>query len=245
MGITRHGHTERLDLADPTLREWECTVVGVDPDRGIVLDRSAFYPGGGGQPPDHGVLLWNGVQTRIVGAVKGDDLYLVAAEGDPVPAAGTAVAGAIEDARRTLLMRTHSGLHVLGGVVFRDFGALVTGGNMEPGEARMDFNLPDLPDGFKATVEERVNAEVTADRAVEVRVLPRAEALAIPDIIRTQTNLIPPDETEVRIVDITGLDTQADGGTHVASTRQIGRVQVTKVENKGRQNRRVRVKIVD
>jgi misacylated tRNA(Ala) deacylase len=245
MGITRHGHTERLDLADPTLREWECTVVGVDPDRGIVLDRSAFYPGGGGQPPDHGVLLWNGVQTRIVGTVKGDDLYLVAAEGDPVPAAGTAVAGAIEDARRTLLMRTHSGLHVLGGVVFRDFGALVTGGNMEPGEARMDFNLPDLPEGFKATVEERVNVEVTADRAVEVRVLPRAEALAIPDIIRTQTNLIPPDETEVRIVDITGLDTQADGGTHVASTRQIGRVQVTKVENKGRQNRRVRVKIVD
>ena len=245
MGITRHGHTERLDLADPTLREWECTVVGVDPDRGIVLDRSAFYPGGGGQPPDHGVLLWDGVQTRVVGTVKGDDLYLVPAEGDPVPAAGTAVVGAVEDARRSLLMRTHSGLHVLGGVVFRDFGALVTGGNMEPGEARMDFNLPDLPEGFKATVEERVNAEVVADRAVEVRVLPRAEALAIPDIIRTQTNLIPPDENEVRIVDITGLDTQADGGTHVASTRQIGRVQVTKVENKGRQNRRVRVKILD
>ena len=245
MGITRHGHTERLDLADPTLREWECTVVGVDPDRGIVLDRSAFYPGGGGQPPDHGVLLWDGVQTRVVGTVKGDDLYLVPADGDPLPAAGTAVVGAVEDARRTLLMRTHSGLHVLGGVVFRDFGALVTGGNMEPGEARMDFNLPDLPEGFKATVEERVNAEVAADRAVEVRVLPRAEALAIPDIIRTQTNLIPPDENEVRIVDITGLDTQADGGTHVASTRQIGRVQVTKVENKGRQNRRVRVKILD
>ena len=245
MGITRHGHTERLDLADPTLREWECTVVGIDPERGIVLDRSAFYPGGGGQPPDHGVLLWNGVQTRVVGTVKGEDLYLVPAEGDPVPAAGTAVVGAVEDARRTLLMRTHSGLHVLGGVVFRDYGALVTGGNMEPGEARMDFNLPDLPEGFKATVEELVNAEVAADRAVEVRVLPRAEALAIPDIIRTQTNLIPPDETEVRIVDITGLDTQADGGTHVASTRQIGRVQVTKVENKGRQNRRVRVKIVD
>ena len=210
----------------------------------IVLDRSAFYPGGGGQPPDHGVLLWDGVQTRIVGTVKGDDLYLVPTEGDPVPAAGTAVVGAVEDARRTLLMRTHSGLHVLGGVVFRDFGALVTGGNMEPGEARMDFNLPDLPEGFKATVEERVNAEVTADRAVEVRVLPRAEALAIPDIIRTQTNLIPPDETEVRIVDITGLDTQADGGTHVASTSMVGRVEVTKMENKGRGFRRLRIRIV-
>jgi misacylated tRNA(Ala) deacylase len=245
MGITHHGHTERLDLADPTLREWPATVVGVDPDRGIVLDRSAFYPGGGGQPPDHGVLLWEGVQTRIAGTVKGDDLYLVPVQGDPVPAAGTAVTGAIEDARRSLLMRTHSGLHVLCGVVFRDFGALVTGGNMEPGEARMDFNLPEVPEGFKATIEERVNAEVAQDRAVEVRVLPRAEALAIPDIIRTQTNLVPPEETEVRIVDITGLDVQADGGTHVASTKQIGRIQVTKVENKGRQNRRVRVRIVD
>jgi misacylated tRNA(Ala) deacylase len=245
MGISHHGRTERLDLADPTLREWECTVVGVDPERGIVLDRSAFYPGGGGQPPDHGVLLWQGVQTRIVGTQKGDDLYLVPAEGDPVPPPGTAVTGAIEDTRRTLLMRTHSGLHVLCGVVFRDYGALVTGGNMEPGEARMDFNLPDLPEGFKAKVEDAVNAEVTADRKVEIQVLPRAEALAIPDIIRTQTNLIPPDEIEVRIVDITGLDVQADGGTHVASTRQIGRLQVVKVENKGRQNRRVRVRVVD
>jgi len=245
MPITHHGHTERLDLADPTLREWDCAVLGVDPDRGIVLDRSAFYPGGGGQPPDHGVLLWGGVQTRIVGTTKGDELYLVPADGDPVPPPGTAVRGAVEDARRSLLMRTHSGLHVLCGVVFRDFGALVTGGNMEPGEARMDFNLPDLPAGFKATIEDRVNAEVAADRAVEVRVLPRAEALAIPDIIRTQTNLVPPEETEVRIVDITGLDVQADGGTHVASTRQIGRVQVVKVENKGRQNRRVRVRISD
>ena len=245
MGISHHGHTERLDLADPTLREWTATVVGVDPERGIVLDRSAFYPGGGGQPPDHGVLLWQGVQTRITGTVKGDDLYLVPAEGDPVPAAGTAVQGALEDTRRSLLMRTHSGLHVLCGVVFRDFGALVTGGNMEPGEARMDFNLPEVPDGFKATVEDRVNAEIANDRVVEVRVLPREEALAVPDIIRTQTNLIPPEETEVRIVDITGLDVQADGGTHVASTKQIGRVQVVKVENKGRQNRRVRVKVVD
>ncbi len=245
MGITHHGRTERLDLADPTLREWECTVVGVDPERGIVLDRSAFYPGGGGQPPDHGVLLWQGIQTRIVGTQKGDDLYLVPADGDPVPEPGTAVTGAVEDDRRTMLMRTHSGLHVLCGVVFRDYGALVTGGNMEPGEARMDFNLPELPEGFKAKVEEAVNAEVTADRAVQIQVLPRDQALAIPDIIRTQTNLIPPDETEVRIVDITGLDVQADGGTHVASTRQIGRLQVVKVENKGRQNRRVRIRIAD
>ena len=245
MGVTEHGRTHRLDLIDPTLREWECTVLHSSPEDGIVLDRSAFYPGGGGQPPDHGVLLWQGVQTRVVGTRKGDDLYLIPAEGDPLPPVGAAVTGAVEDPRRTMLMRTHSGLHVLCGVVFRDFGALVTGGNMEPGEARMDFNLPDVPPGFKTRLEELVNTEVAADRAVAVKVLPRAEALALPDIIRTQTNLIPADEQEIRIVDIVGLDVQADGGTHVASTRQIGRVQVVKVESKGKANRRVRVRIAD
>ncbi|MEU6074580.1 alanyl-tRNA editing protein [Micromonospora sp. NPDC047074] len=245
MGVTHHGHTHRLDLADPTLRQWECTVLHADPEQGIVLDRSAFYPGGGGQPPDHGVLLWQGVQTRIVGTRKGDEFWLIPAEGDPLPPAGTAVTGAVEDERRTRLMRTHSGLHVLCGVVFRDFGALVTGGNMEPGEARMDFNLPEVPPDFKTRIEELVNAEVVADRAVAVRVLPRDDALALPDIIRTQSNLIPPEEQEVRIVDIVGLDVQADGGTHVASTAQIGKVQVVKVESKGRANRRVRVRLVD
>ncbi|GIF70735.1 alanyl-tRNA editing protein [Asanoa siamensis] len=245
MGVSEHGRTHRLDLIDPTLREWECTVLHSSPEDGIVLDRSAFYPGGGGQPPDHGTLLWQGTQTRIVGTRKGDDLYLLPAEGDPLPPAGTAVTGAVEDDRRTMLMRTHSGLHVLCGVVFRDFGALVTGGNMEPGEARMDFNLPEVPPDFKAKLEELVNTEVTADRAVAVKVLPRAEALALPDIIRTQSNLIPADEQEIRIVDIVGLDVQADGGTHVASTRAIGRVQVVKVESKGKANRRVRVRIAD
>lgn len=244
MGVTFSGRTHRLDLADPTLRQWECTVLFSDPVEGIVLDRSAFYPGGGGQPPDHGVLLWQGVQTRIVGTRKGDDPYLIPAEGDPVPPVGATVTGAVEDERRTMLMRTHSGLHVLCGVVFRDFGALVTGGNMEPGEARMDFNLPEVPPDFKARLEELVNAEVVADRRIDVRVLPRADALAIPDIIRTQTNLIPPGEQEVRIVDIVGLDVQADGGTHVAATGQVGKVQVVKVESKGRANRRVRIRVV-
>src|SRR5215475_7781007 len=245
MGVTHHGRTYRLDLADPTLREWQCTVLASDAEQGIVLDKSAFYPGGGGQPPDHGVLLWNGVQTRIAGTRKGDDLYLIPEPGDPLPPVGTEVTGAVEDGRRTLLMRTHSGLHVLCGVVFRDFGALVTGGNMEPGEARMDFNLPEVPADFKARLEELVNAEVVADRAVTVKVLPRDEALALPDIIRTQANLIPVDEQEIRIVDINGLDVQADGGTHVASTSQVGKVSVVKVESKGKANRRVRVRLVD
>lgn len=245
MGVTHHGRTARLDLADPTIREWQCTVLASDAESGIVLDTSAFYPGGGGQPPDHGVLLWEGVQTRIVGTRKGDDLYLLPEPGDPLPPVGTVVTGALEDARRSMLMRTHSGLHVLCGVVFRDFGALVTGNSMEPGEARMDFNLPEVPPDFKTRLEELVNAEVIADRRVAVKVLPREEALGLPDIIRTQSNLIPVDETEIRIVDIVGLDTQADGGTHVASTAQIGKVVVVKVESKGKANRRVRVRLAD
>jgi misacylated tRNA(Ala) deacylase len=189
------------------------------------------------------VLLWGGVQTRIVGTRRGDDLRLIPHEDDPVPGAGTAVRGAIEDGRRTALMRTHSGLHLLSGVVFRDFGALLTGGNMEPFEARMDFNLPEVPPGFKEAVAEACAVEVAADRAIEVSTLPREQAFQIPDIIRTATNLLPPDLEVVRIVDIVGLDTQADGGTHVASTRQIGSIEVVKVENKGKGFRRLRIRI--
>lgn len=245
MGTETHGRTERLELADQSLREWDATVLDSTPE-GIVLDRSAFYPGGGGQPPDHGTLLWGGVQTRIVGTRRGEDLVLVPADGDPVPPVGAVVRGAVEDDRRTALMRTHSGLHLLSGVVFRDFGALVTGGNMEPLEARMDFNLPEVPEGFKERVGEACEVEVAADRAIEVGSLPRAEAFAThPDLIRTATDLLPPGLEVVRIVDIVGLDTQADGGTHVASTRQIGRIEVVKVENKGKGFRRLRVRLSD
>jgi len=239
-----HQHTERLDLLDSTLREWQATVLDVD-DNGIVLDRSAFYPGGGGQPPDHGVLLWSGVQTAIVGARRGDDIRLIPADGDPIPPPGTPVRGALEDERRTALMRTHSGLHLLSGVVFRDFGALVTGSNMDPLTGRLDFNLEEVPPGFKEAVEEACNVEVTADRAIEAYELSRAEAFEIPDIIRTATNLLPAEIEIVRIVDIKGLDVQADGGTHVASTQQIGAIRVLKVENKGKGFRRIRVALED
>jgi misacylated tRNA(Ala) deacylase len=239
------GRTDRLELTDQTLREWDAVVLDASAE-GIVLDRSAFYPGGGGQPPDHGVLLWGGVQTRIVGARRGDELELLPAEGDPVPPVGTPVRGAVEDDRRTALMRTHSGLHLLSGVVLRDFGALVTGGNMEPLEARMDFNLPEVPEGFKDRVAEACNVEVRADRAIEVSTLPRAEAFAThPDLIRTATDLLPPELEVVRIVDIVGLDTQADGGTHVTSTAQIGRLEVVKVESKGKGFRRLRIRLAD
>jgi misacylated tRNA(Ala) deacylase len=237
-------HTHRLDLADPTLREWDATVLQSSAEDGIVLDRSAFYPGGGGQPPDEGVLLWGGVRTRIAGTRKGDEQYLIPAEGDPVPPAGTAVRGALDDERRTALMRTHSGLHVLCGVVFRDYGSLVTGGNMEPLTARMDFDMTEVPEGFRDRVAEACNAEIGADRAIRVSSLPREEAFKIPDIIRTATNLVPPEVEVVRIVDVVGLDTQADGGTHVASTAMIGRIEVTKLENKGKGFRRIRIAIV-
>ena len=153
--------------------------------------------------------------------------------------------GAVEDERRTALMRTHSGLHVLCGVVFRDFGALVTGGNMEPLTARMDFNLPEVPEGFRDTVEAACNAEIRTDRRIDVRVLPRDEAFALPDIIRTATNLVPPEVKEVRIIDIVGLDQQADGGTHVASTAAVGRIEVAKIESKGKGFRRLRIRIGD
>ncbi|AQZ67040.1 alanyl-tRNA editing protein [[Actinomadura] parvosata subsp. kistnae] len=244
MSTDLHGRTQRLELSDQTLRDFEAVVLDATPE-GIVLSRSAFYPGGGGQPADHGVLLWQGVETRIVGVRKGDDLYLIPAEGDPIPPVGTVVEGAVADARRSALMRTHSGLHVLCGVVFRDYGCLVTGGNMDELSARMDFNLPEVPPGFKEAVEDACNAEIVADRRIDVKVLPRSEAFAIPDIIRTATNLVPETVQDVRIVDIVGLDTQADGGTHVASTKQIGRIKVAKIESKGRGFRRLRIQISD
>lgn len=235
------GRTERLELTDASLREWDACVLASDPEVGIVLDRSAFYPGGGGQPPDHGVLLWGGVQTRIVDVRRGVDQALVPVDGDPLPPVGTIVRGAIEDDRRTALMRTHSGLHLLSGVVFRDFGALVTGSNMDPLSGRLDFNLDEVPPGFKEAVEEACNAEVRVDRAIRAYSLPRDAAMAIPDVIRTATNLLPPELEVVRIVDIDGLDVQADGGTHVASTVQIGTMRVAKVENKGKGFRRIRI----
>jgi misacylated tRNA(Ala) deacylase len=244
MDIEHYGRTHRLDWVDPTLREWRCTVLWsdpADPESGIVLDRSAFYPGGGGQPPDTGVLLWGEVQTRIRGSRKAEDLFLLPDPGDPVPPVGTVLQGAIEDERRSLLMRTHSSLHVLCGIVYRDFGAAVTGGNMKPAEARMDFNLPDIPAGFKAAVEDAVNAEIGRDRPITTRFMARADVLVDPSLIRTAAVAPPGDDPELRIVDIDGLDVQADGGTHVASTRQIGRARVTKVENKGSRNRRVRI----
>jgi misacylated tRNA(Ala) deacylase len=235
--------TLRLELTDPTLREWDAVVLSAGPD-GIVLDRSAFYPGGGGQPPDAGVLLWGGVQTRIAGARKtADEVYLLPADDEPVPPAGTTVRGALDDDRRSALMRTHSALHLLNGVVWRDFGLLVTSAGMEPLEGRMDFDLPEVPAGFREQVQEACAAEIEADRQIVVREMPRPEAFAIEQVARAARDLVPETIQQVRIVEIVGLDVEADGGTHVASTRQIGRLEIVKVENKGKGFRRLRIRL--
>jgi misacylated tRNA(Ala) deacylase len=164
-------------------------------------------------------------------------------EGD-IPALKTQVHGVIDWDRRYSLMRTHTALHILCGVIFRDFGSQVTGGNMEPLKARMDFELAQMSSDFCQDIETRVNREIQASRPVSVRVIPREEAFKIPDLIRTKINLLPEGISEVRIVDIEGLDLQADGGTHVANTREVGQIKVVGYENKGKINKRLRIVVV-
>ncbi len=231
--------TVPLYWRDQSLTEWTATVVESSAEA-VVLDESAFYPGGGGQPPDAGQLEWSGVFTRIEGASASG---LVPVEGDPVPPVGTVVQARLDDVRRRQLMRTHSGLHVVCGVVYRDYGAVVTGSNMEPLLGRMDFNLTEVPSGFKEDLERVVNEEIARDRAILDRVVSREDAMADPDVMRTAQNLIPPEVQEIRVIDVDGLDKQADSGTHVASTRQIGEVRIAKIENKGRGFRRVRISL--
>jgi misacylated tRNA(Ala) deacylase len=236
-----HPHTHRIELTDASVREWDAHVLSADREQGIVLDRSAFYPGGGGQPPDAGVLLWGGVRTRIVGArLHTDDVQLIPHEDDPLPLVGASVRGALDDVRRSMLMRTHSAMHVLSAIVYRDFGAKVTGSAMDPGIGRMDFNLTDMPTDFKQAVEDACNAAIQADHPVQVRFVPLDEIGPLVELSRAEDVRLPAGLAEVRIVDLVGLDTQADGGTHVASTRQIGTMRVVKTESKGRGFRRVR-----
>jgi misacylated tRNA(Ala) deacylase len=223
-------------------------VVETDRGPGIVLDRTVFYPGGGGQPADTGWVesADGSASWTVVAATKqGDDVvHLIAAGVDP-PVVGGAVCAAIDWDRRHLLMRTHTALHALCGVVWRDYGAQVTGGNMEPGSGRMDFEFERMSGELVATIEAAVNRELAAARDVRVNVLPRDEAFAIPDLIRTKINLLPPGITEVRTIEIVGLDLQADGGTHVANTSEVGPIRVTGYESKGRINKRIRIELAE
>lgn len=237
--------TELLYLHDAELARFDATVIAVpDGTGGVVLDRTAFYVTGGGQPHDTGVLRWDGGSAQVVD-VRTTDAGVVHVLDGPVPAPRTAVTGELEWTRRYQLMRTHTALHILCGVIWHEWGVPVTGGNMEPLAARMDFEFDPLPDGFAGRVTELVNAEIAADRPIEVSFLPRAEALADDDLIRTKVNLIPETVATIRVVDIVGLDKQADGGTHVASTAAVGHFEITKTESKGKGNKRVRIQLTD
>lgn len=231
--------TERLYLHDAYLRSFTATVTGVR-GNAVALDRSAFYATGGGQPHDAGELAG----ARVVDVrTEGDDVWHVL--DGTLPSKGDTVEGAIDWPRRHALMRTHTALHVLCGVIWNEWGTPVTGGNMEPLSARMDFEFDPLPEGFGARVEQLVNAELAADRSIEVSFLPRSTALGDADLIRTKVNLIPDAVRDIRVVDIIGLDRQADGGTHVRSTAEVGRIVVRKTESKGKGNKRIRLDVVD
>jgi misacylated tRNA(Ala) deacylase len=232
--------TEPLYQTDAYLKEFDAVVTGVDEDAGgVYLDRTAFYPGGGGQPADEGTLTFDRTRTVAATAGKGN-VHTIDGE---LPAVGTAVHGIIDWDRRYRLMRTHTAMHILCGVVWRDYGAQVTGGNMDPLAGRMDFEFTRLDTDLIREIEGKVNEEVAASRTVRVKVLPREEAFEIPDLIRTKINLLPEGITEVRTVEVEGLDLQADGGTHVANTREVGTIRLPRFKNKGGINKRIYVEL--
>lgn len=218
------------------------SVVDALTDAGIVLDRTVFYPRGGGQPGDTGWIRWSDGQVEITDTVRRQGRHLHVFEGE-APLPGTEVTAEIDWERRYLLMRTHTALHSLSAIIWRDFDAKVTGGNMEPGTARMDFELEGISVEFGQQVEDQLNSELSAGHPVEILFLPRAEALADPDLIRTKVNLLPDFIDPIRVVHIVGLDKQADGGTHVASTLEVGTVRVVKTESKGKANKRIRIEV--
>jgi len=237
--------TELLYQTDSYLQEFEANVLSVLSDeRAIILDRTAFYPGGGGQPCDFGSLTIGGVIYPVQKVKKQSDEVLHFLGGDaPLPSAGAAARGALDWARRHKLMRTHTAMHVLCGTVFRDYGALVTGGEMEPLKGRLDFEFETMRGELVREIEIAVNKEVAQARDIRIRILPREEAFQIPDLIRTKINLLPEGIAQVRTVEIVGLDLQADGGTHVRNTNDVGHIRVADYKSKGAINKRIYIEI--
>lgn len=233
--------TDEIAARDAYQRSVDTMVERVDED-GIVLSQTVFYPRGGGQPGDTGWIRWPNGQVEITDTVRRQGRLLHVFQGDPPPE-GVEVTAEIDWERRHLLMRTHTALHSLSAIIWRDFDAKVTGGNMEPGTARMDFELEGISVEFGQQVEDKLNEELLADHPVEILFLPRVEALADPDLIRTKINLLPDFIDPIRVVHIVGLDKQADGGTHVSSTLEVGTVRVVKTESKGKANKRIRIEV--
>jgi misacylated tRNA(Ala) deacylase len=237
--------TELLFQTDSYLQDFEARVTSVLSDgRGVILDRTAFYPGGGGQPCDFGTLTIEGVSHPVTKVKKQGDDVLHFLDGDAaLPAVGALVRGQLDWARRHKLMRTHTALHVLCGTVFRDYGALVTGGDMEPLKGRMDFEFATMRGELVRDIEAAVNREIQLAHEVRVKILPREEAFQIPDLIRTKINLLPEGIQQIRTVEIVGLDLQADGGTHVRNTDEVGRVKIADYKSKGAINKRIYIEI--
>ena len=242
--------TTLLYATDSYLRAFEARVVATE-GRAVALDQTAFYPGGGGQMADHGELIVDGRRLLVAGMSKRDGVvwHELAGEadeaGEGLPAVGAVVTGEIDWPFRYRMMRTHTALHLLCGLIFREYGAQVTGGQMYPDRARMDFSVQAMTPDFVHDVERSVNDAIAADHPIKVYELPRAKAMKIPDLIRTKINLLPLEITEIRIVEIVGVDLQADGGTHVHSTREVGGVKALRTENKGKQNKRMEIALVD
>ncbi len=238
--------TELLYLEDAYLRESPATVTEVDSDgRRVALDQTVFYVQGGGQPADHGTITGPGGDLAVTGVKRdGGTVWHSCGEG-PLPAVGDTITAALDWERRHQLMRTHTAMHLLCGVIWNEYGKAVTGGNMEPLSGRMDFEFDPLPEGFKDTIEAAVNAEIAAARPIEVSFLDRSVAVEDEDLIRTKVNMIPESVTTIRVVDIVSLDKQADGGTHVSSTADVGTFTITKTESKGKGNKRVRIALSD
>lgn len=239
--------TKLLYQLDSYLKEFQAVVQEQDEENhAVVLDQTAFYPGGGGQPCDTGVLTMGGTTFTVLRIKKVENRILHFIDKDQtLPETGSQVSGRIDWERRYQLMRTHTALHILCGVVFRDYGAQVTGGDMDPLHGRMDFEFESMHKELVEKIQEAVNLEVSAAREVQVSIVPRQEAFEIPDLIRTKINLLPPGIPEVRVVEIKGLDLQADGGTHVRNTGEVGGIQVTDYKSKGKINKRIYIQISD
>jgi misacylated tRNA(Ala) deacylase len=235
--------TEQLYQKDAYLREFYAGVLEADREQhAILLDKTAFFPGGGGQPADRGFIHFGGISSEVVKIIRDNGRIWHVLHGD-LPEVGQTIQGKIDWDRRYQLMRTHTAMHILCGVIWRDYQAQVTGGNMEPLAGRMDFEFENMTADLVREIEKKINLEVEAARDVEVNILPREEADKIPDLIRTKINLLPPNLKVIRIVHINGLDLQADGGTHVQNTREVGQIRITDYKSKGKINKRLKIEL--
>jgi misacylated tRNA(Ala) deacylase len=237
--------TDLLYQTDSYLQTFSATVIDVDEsNRGVILDKTTFYPGGGGQPYDRGTITVGDTVFTMprIKRIERQLVHLLEVDG-PLPAVGTEILGQLDWERRYHLMRTHTAMHILCGVIFRDYGASVTGGDMEPLKGRMDFEFETMRAELVSAIEMAINKEVEAARDVRIKILPREEAFQIPDLIRTKINLLPPGIQEVRTVELIGLDLQADGGTHVKNTSEVGQMRVVDYKSKGKINKRIYVEL--